>query len=80
MLEQTSYSREKLLRSPGGKELLGYSSYSTTPVCVSEGVSVCTCVCQFVRVICNGLWDICVSVHMFVPRWCRIIADGEAVA
>lgn len=27
--------------------------------------------------MCDGLWDICVSVHLFTPRQCRIIADGN---
>lgn len=27
--------------------------------------------------MCDGLWDIRVSVHMFVPRQCCIIADGK---
>ncbi len=46
----------------------------------SVSVYVRVCVCLFMCActsLCDVLWDTCVSVHMFVPRRCCIIADGN---
>lgn len=44
---------------------------------VSASLPLCVRVYLFMCEMCDVLWDICVSVHMFVPRQDCIIADGN---